>query len=82
MCVCLHASVLRVFVCVFLYSCVCVFVTQGTLTQLNLDQKLYIGGFSKERDIPRDCGITTGFTGAIQRVSVWRKRDSKSERER
>ena len=50
--------------------CVCVCVNQDTLTQLNLDQKLYIGGFNNERDIPRDSDITTGFTGAIQRVSV------------
>ncbi|KAL8568100.1 hypothetical protein ACOMHN_000324 [Nucella lapillus] len=42
----------------------------GVLTQLNLAQSLYIGGFSSARDIPTDSGITTGFTGAIQRVII------------
>ncbi|XP_076451600.1 agrin-like isoform X2 [Babylonia areolata] len=42
----------------------------GSLTQLNLDQSLYIGGFGSARDVPKDSGITTGFTGAIQRVII------------
>ncbi|XP_070206823.1 agrin-like isoform X2 [Littorina saxatilis] len=42
----------------------------GTLTQLNLDPALFVGGFNNRKNIPKDSGIETGFTGAIQRVII------------
>ncbi|PVD37045.1 hypothetical protein C0Q70_04038 [Pomacea canaliculata] len=43
---------------------------QGILTQLNLAQSLFIGGFDNIRNTPAESGIETGFTGAIQRVII------------
>ncbi|XP_076472604.1 agrin-like [Babylonia areolata] len=42
----------------------------GHVTQLNLGQSLFIGGFNSMVDVPKESDITTGFNGAIQRVVI------------
>ncbi|XP_015793858.1 agrin-like [Tetranychus urticae] len=43
---------------------------KGDLSELNLDQPLYIGGIPDNVNINREAGIMVGLNGAIQRIVV------------
>ncbi|XP_078614874.1 agrin-like isoform X3 [Branchiostoma floridae x Branchiostoma japonicum] len=45
-------------------------VPEGTLSQLNLGLDLFIGGGDDYSTFARDADITTGFTGAIQKLVI------------
>lgn len=43
---------------------------QGNLSELNLDQPLYIGAIPDSVIANKEAGITTGLNGALQRIVV------------
>ena len=43
---------------------------KGALSELNLQQPLFVGGVDDEHTVNRDSGVTAGLNGAIQRLVV------------